>query len=137
MREPEYSVRHVFIAADPESVFREVSDVERWPAWAIHNVKAVRRQPGGTFAIETPRGAGTIRMLASKEGGILDHEFVDPVQGAWYVPARVTSFVGGALFCMALAKPPGISSELFGESMRQLDEELEVLKRKVEGRAND
>ena len=136
MSEPEYSVRYIFIAADPESVFREVSDVERWPAWAIHNVKTARRQLDGTFAMETPRGAGTIRMLASKEGGILDHEFVDPVQGAWYVPARVTPFVDGALFCMALAKPPEISSELFAQSMSQLDEELQVLKRRVESPAN-
>jgi hypothetical protein len=136
MPEPIYSIRHVFIRSDPDAVFREVQDVARWPTWATHNVKRAVRQSDGTYTIETPRGTGTIRMH-SAAGGILDHEFVDPIQGTWRVPARVAPFLDGALFSMALAKPAPIAETLFAQGMAELDEELQTLKALVEGRSGD
>ena len=135
--EPIYSLRHVYIDGDPGAVFRMVDDVERWPAWATHNVTSARRQPDGAYAIETPRGAGTIRMRSSEAGGILDHEFIDPVQGAWRVPARVAPFGDGAVFSMTLAKPPQMSAELFARSMADVDEELRNLKALIEDRSRE
>jgi len=132
MPDPIYSIQSVFIAADPSTIFGLIADVTKWPSWAIHNVSRATKKADGTFAIMTPRGPGRVRMLADAARGIVDHEFVDPVEGVWIVPARVTPFLGGALLTMALAKPPSMSDEEFTQSMRLLADELRTLRRVAE-----
>ncbi len=134
MTDPAYSVRSVFIARAADAVFDAVADVATWPQWAVHNVRSARALPDGTFAIETPRGPGRIRAKMARDCGILDHEFIDPVEGTWLVPGRVAPLAGGAVVSMAFAKPPGMPGDAFAAGMKDLDDELAHLKRLLENR---
>lgn len=59
------------------------------PQWAIHNVKGIRPLGNNEWEIETPRGAGKLVPHFEQEFGILDHEFIDPKEGAWAVSPRI------------------------------------------------
>ena len=61
--------------------------------------------------------------------GILDHDFIDPREGRWTVPARVVPTSNGTVFIMTLEKPEGMPGAVFQRGLQELDEELGELAR--------
>jgi hypothetical protein len=62
--------------------------------------------------------------------GILDHEFVDPKEGAWGVSARIVpAGAGDSVYMITLVKPPSMPEEAFRHDMRLVEEELETMRR--------
>lgn len=82
--------------------------------------------------LQTPLGAGQIRIRPQEALGILDHDFVGP-DARWTVPARVVSNGEGAEFMMTFFKPPIFSDEVFREQLALVDVELARLKEILEG----
>lgn len=124
--------KSVEIAADLGTVFDTVHDVGTWPSWAVHNVKSARDLGGGRWEIQTPRGPGTVHMRERRDLGILDHEFVDPREGSWIVPARVVRVGSVSVFMMTFARPPAMTQSGFVAATDLVGEELKLLKQKLE-----
>jgi hypothetical protein len=81
------------------------------------------------WEIQTPRGPGVLHIRGVEDFGILDHDFIDPVEGKWTVPARVAPTSTGAVFIMTLEKPAGMPDEAFERGLKELDDELAQLTR--------
>ena len=62
-----------------------------------------------------------------EEHGILDHDFIDPIEGKWTVPSRLVPTSTGSVFTMTLEKPVGMPDEAFRRGLEGLDDELAVL----------
>lgn len=124
--------RQVTIDLPPEAVFRYLADLANWPAWAIVNVKAVRRPADGDWwDLTTPLGSGKLRIRPNHALGILDHDFVGP-DASWTVPARVVANGAGSTFMMTFFQPPVFTDEVFDAQMKLLDVELATLKELLE-----
>ncbi len=127
------TTKSIQIERPASDVFAFVSDLTMMPKWAIHNVKAIRPLGDGSWQIETPRGPGQIVPHFRADCGILDHEFIDPREGRWSVPARVVPVDNStSAFIITLRKPDTMPEYAFAPAMRLMDEELAALKSCVE-----
>jgi hypothetical protein len=88
----------------------------------------------GYWLMEGPRGTSKVKMNSDQSKGILDHEFIDPQEGHWKVPARVVPGSEGAHFMITFTKPDPMPDEAFEAGMKLLDEELLQLKKRLENR---
>jgi hypothetical protein len=122
----------VVINRSPMAVFAFLADGENWPKFAVHNIFSIRPGTEGDWAIETPRGPGRLRLKTTASFGIVDHEFIDPQEGRWEVPARVVSADNRSVFVMTLSKPERMSEQGFQAGLALLDEELVTLKQVLE-----
>lgn len=122
----------IFINASPEAVFAFLNQGENWQKFSIHNIYALRPTGEGDWHIETPRGPGRLRLKTNATFGIVDHEFIDPREGTWKVPARVVPAGDGAVFMMTLTRPTQMPETAFRDGMTKLDEELATLKQLIE-----
>ncbi|HEU5383757.1 MAG TPA: hypothetical protein VFV38_50810 [Ktedonobacteraceae bacterium] len=122
----------VQINRNPMAVFAFLANGENWPKFAIHNIHSILPGTEGDWVIETPRGPGLLRLKTVASLGIVDHEFIDPQEGRWEVPARVVSASGQAVFMMTLSKPERMSERDFQAGLTLVDEELATLKRVLE-----
>ncbi|WP_437759038.1 kynureninase [Sorangium sp. So ce1389] len=128
------STHAVLIAASAERVFEVVSDPAQIPLWAVHFCSSVRADGGALWAT-TPRGEVRFAMRADRALGVVDFGHLG-ADGAWrYSPTRVTPVEGGAVFLYTFFRRPGISDERFEAMKREMEEELALLKRLVEGHA--
>ena len=128
MSDPAFSIQAEFIPASVEAVFDAFNNVEGWPRWAVHHIKSAVRNADGTFAIQTPRRAGVLRLKTERRHGILDYEFTDSKEGSWLVCGRVAPFAEGALISINFGKPPGVSDDEFNKGMTLVKEELKKLR---------
>lgn len=120
------------IKASTEKVWNYVNDLSKWPEWAIHNVKTSKQGMDGYWLMEGPRGVSKVKMRGEKSSGLLDHDFIDPREGHWKVPARVVQGSEGAHFMITFTKPEQMPDEAFEMGMKLFDEELQALKRNLE-----
>jgi hypothetical protein len=114
-------------------VFAFVADPSNTPRWAIHRVRSIRSVDGRVWLIDTPHG--TVKFVSHFHGefGILDHEFVDPQDRHWVIPARVVSSGRCAsVFMITLTRPDAVAENLFDVAVLSMDEELRTLKACVE-----
>jgi hypothetical protein len=113
----------------PQAAWRLLADGGQWPHWAIRNVLASRPLGEDRWEIQTPRGPGVLRIRGVEASGILDHDFIDPVEGKWTVPARVVPTSTGSVFIMTLEKPAAMPHDAFERGLKELDDELAELAR--------
>jgi hypothetical protein len=111
------------------AAWRFLADGARWPQWAIRNVLTSKPVGEDRWEIQTPRGAGILRIRSVEALGILDHDFIDPREGQWTVPARVVPLSKGSAFIMTLERPIGMPPEAFERGLQELDDELAQLAR--------
>lgn len=118
-----------------EKAFEFLADPANMPQWAIHNLKAIEPATATSWRIDTPRGAGMFVPHFEQAHGIVDHEFIDPKEGSWQVPARVVSLgPETSLYMITLTKPEPMSAEAFEQGMVLMDDELKTLKNILEQR---
>ncbi len=119
----------VQIACPAAEGYRFVADPATMPQWAIHNVKGIRPLANNEWEIETPRGAGKLVPHYEQEFGILDHEFIDPKEGAWAVSARIVpAGTTDSVYMITLVRPPKMPEEAFRQGMSLVEEELQKMK---------
>jgi hypothetical protein len=116
-----------------EKTFEFVANAANWPQFAIHNIYSIQLAEDGYWLMETPRGAGKLKIHPQKRYGLLDHEFIDKREGKWIVPTRVVPTPDGCHLTMTFSKPAELPTQLFEEGMKLLEEELETLKKILEG----
>ncbi len=121
--------KSIALACSAEVAWRFLADGSRWPQWAIRNVLESRPAGEKSWEIRTPRGTGILRIRGIEAHGILDHDFIDPKEGTWTVPARVVPLSSGSAFMMTLEKPAGMPAEAFEQGLQELDVELAQLAR--------
>jgi hypothetical protein len=123
----------IFISADPDATFAYVSDIDNLPRWAINFCHSVERDRGFNM-IETPAGRMLFQLKADGGTGIID--FIGGPSSAqltrWH--SRVVAAPGGgSLFIFTAVRQPGEKLEAFEGQCTMLAEELECLRRQVEG----
>jgi hypothetical protein len=119
-----FVTRSIALSCSPQAAWKFLADGGQWPRWAVHNVLASTPLGHDRWQIQTPRGPGVLQIRGVYAYGILDHEFIDPKEGKWNVPARVVPISTGALFLMTLERPPGMPDEFFRRGLADLDDEL-------------
>ncbi|WP_438029287.1 kynureninase [Sorangium sp. So ce233] len=130
------STHAVLIAASAERVFEVVSDPAVLPRWAVHFCSSVRADGDALWAT-TPRGEVRFAMRADRALGVVDFGHLG-ADGAWrYSPTRVMPAEGGAVVLYTFFRRPGISEDRFEAMKREMEEELALLKRLVEGQAGE
>jgi hypothetical protein len=125
----------VQIECPVESAFAFLADPANMPQWAVHNLKSIHYAGDNRWIIETPRGEGGFVPHFDPAYGILDHEFIDPKEGTWRVPARIVS-IGpkSSIYMITLTKPARMPCEAFTHGMQLMDDELRTLKDILEKR---
>lgn len=121
--------KSIVLPCSAGAAWRFLADGSQWPRWATRNVLASTPLSEDRWGIQTPRGAGILRIRSIEAFGILDHDFIDPREGPWTVPARVVPLSKGSTFIMTLEKPGGMPPEAFERGLRELDDELAQLAR--------
>jgi hypothetical protein len=123
----------VHIACPAAKAFQFVADPSTMPQWAIHNVKGIRHLSNDEWEIQTPRGTGKLIPHFNAPHGILDHEFVDPREGAWNASARVVSAgPSDSVYMITLVKPLAMPLEAFMQGVPLVQQELDTMKRILE-----
>ena len=113
-------------------MFAFLMEAKNWPRWAIQGVKSVQPGSGGFWDVETPEGPARFKLEGHGASGIIDITFIHGKRYSLTIPGRVVDIGGGSVFVMVFAKPPVMSDEQFKQSMKQVDEELSLLKRILE-----
>ena len=121
--------KSISLACSQQAAWKLLADGGQWPHWAIRNVLASKPLGGGRWEIQTPRGPGVLQIRGVEAYGILDHDFIDPKEGKWTVPACVVPISTGSVFIMTLEKPAGMPDEAFERGLQGLDDELAQLAR--------
>jgi len=117
------------LPCSPQAAWKLLADGGQWPHWAIRNVLASKPVGEDRWEIQTPRGPGVLHIRGVEDSGILDHDFIDPLEGKWTVPPRVVPTSIGAVFIMTLEKPAGMPDEAYERGLKELDDELAELAR--------
>jgi hypothetical protein len=117
------------LPCSPKVAWKLLADGGQWPHWAIRNVLASKPVGEDRWEIQTPRGPGVLHIRGVEDSGILDHDFIDPIEGKWTVPARVVPTSTGSVFIMTLEKLAGMPHDAFERGLKDLDDELAQLAR--------
>lgn len=121
--------KSISLPCSRQIAWKLLSDGGQWPSWAIRNVWAAKPIGENRWEIQTPRGPGVLHIRGVEAYGILDHDFIDPKEGKWTVPARVVPTTTGCVFIMTLETPAGMPHETFERGLQGLDDELDQLAR--------
>lgn len=121
--------KSIVLSCSAGTAWSFLADGSRWPQWATRNVLASKQVSEDRWEIQTPRGAGILRISGVEALGILDHDFIDPREGRWTVPARVVPLSKGSAFIMTLERPGGMPTEAFERGLQELEDELAQLAR--------
>jgi uncharacterized protein YndB with AHSA1/START domain len=119
------------IEAAPERVFAYVSVPENQPEWAVNFVRSTRPLGDGRHVMETPVGEMTYRLETDSRQGTVDYVFESP-GGESVLPTRVVPHPAGSVFTFTLLRQPGMPDEAWESGKRGLDEELAILKERLE-----
>ena len=116
--------KSILLPCSAPAAWKLLADGQQWPRWAVRNVLASAPLGEDRWQIQTPRGPGVLHIRGDRAFGILDHDFIDPLEGKWTVPARVVPTSIGAVFIMTLEKPAGMPDDVFERGLKELDDEL-------------
>lgn len=122
-------VKSVGLDCAASDAFAFIMEAKNWPRWAIHGVKTVTPGAGGFWDIETPNGAARFKLEGDAASGVIDTTFVFGSGDSWTFPGRVVDAGRGSIFVSVYIKPPAMTDDQFKQSMKQVDEELSILKR--------
>ena len=125
----------VQIETSVQKAYGFLADPANMVQWAIHNLKSIRPVGENVWSIETPRGEGKFVPHFEQAHGILDHEFLDPKEGSWHVPARIVPIgTDASVYIITLTKPEPMPAEAFTQGIALMDEELLKLKEILENK---
>ncbi len=119
------------IEVPPKRVFEYVCVPEHQPEWAVNFVHSTRPLGDGRHLMETPVGEMTYRLEVDSQRGTVDFVFETP-QGESILPTRVTPHPAGSVFSFTILRQPDMPEEAWEAGKRGLDEELALLKRRLE-----
>lgn len=119
------------IEAAPERVFAYVSVPENQPEWAVNFVRSTRPLGDGRHVMETPVGEMIYRLEMDSQRGTVDYVF-EGADGESVLPTRIVPHPAGSVFTFTLLRQPGMPDEAWEAGKRGLDEELAILKERLE-----
>ncbi len=106
-----------------------LSDWRNQPEWATNFVKGIR-QDSDQIMMTTPQGEVPIAWRTHREQGTIDIEF----PGGVVLPTRLSRIAESLVYTFTFSVPSDLPEEAFRMAQRGMDEELEQLKRILEGR---
>jgi len=123
----------VGIERPPEEVYAFVSDPTNLPRWATAFCVSVRRS-GDEWIVETPQAPVRIAFAALNDLGVLDHVVTVSSELEVLSPMRVVANGSGSEVVFSLFQRPGMSEAEFSDDAALVQQDLETLKRVMEGR---
>lgn len=127
----------VVINASLKDVFCYIADPAHLPEWAIGFCKGIRRE-GDVWIVRTGQGDMEIRYVTDPGNGVIDYHIL-PAPGA-DLPAfsRVVPHGDGKVeYIFTQLQFSGMPDHVFDGQVRALEEELQVLKARLEGKTDD
>lgn len=122
----------ISIDCDPNDVSSFVLTPENLPKWAKTFCRSID-MIGGEWVIETPQGSMKVRFAPKNDFGVMDHH-VFPTPGIEiFVPFRVVPNRAGSEVIFTLFQQPGMSDENFEADGKLVEEDLNSLKKVLEG----
>lgn len=122
----------VAISREPAEVYAFVTDPRNLPRWATQFAKSVQKI-GEDWVVQTPDGQVTIRFAPRNELGVLDHVVRLASGQEVAVPMRVVANGTGSEVLFTLLRLPGMSDEHFAHDAAMVEQDLQTLKRVMEG----
>lgn len=124
-----YSTHSITLDVPYERAFAYLSDWRTQPEWAINFVKGVR-QVNDQILLTTPFGEVPVTWQANRELGTIDLRFAD----GNLIPTRLTEMRDGTLlYTLTFGLPAETPAAAFQAGQRGMEEELQTLKRLLEG----
>jgi hypothetical protein len=123
----------VGIERPPAEVYAFVSDPANLPRWATAFCLSVRRS-GDEWIVETPYDPVRIAFVAPNSLGVLDHVVTVAPELEIFSPMRVIANGSGSEVVFTLFQRPGMSDAEFSDDAALVEQDLETLKRVLEGR---
>lgn len=132
---------NVTIARQPQAVYDFVADLKNLPKWATAFCRSIKNE-GDHWVLETPQGPMGMRITARNAFGILDHYVLLPQRGTYsaapgievHVPMRVVANGEGSEVLFTLFRRTEMTDAQFAEDQRLVRQDLDTLKRVLEGK---
>lgn len=121
----------ISIDAAPDRVLSYLSDPRNLPRWAVGFAKGVRQGPDG-WTVETGAGEMGLRLEADGRTGTVDYWMTPASHVTVMAASRVVPRGTGSEYVFTQFQSPGMSDDVFAQSVQALRHELTVLKALLE-----
>ncbi|MCI0554456.1 MAG: SRPBCC family protein [Anaerolineae bacterium] len=128
MSQMKHSTHSVTLNVPYDKAFDYLSDWRNQPQWAINFVKGIR-QEGEQIIMTTPFGDRPIQWRTNRDLGTIDIVF----PGESVLPTRLTAIGDSLVYTFTFSVPANLPDEEFRAGQHGMDEELQTLKRILEG----
>lgn len=123
--------RSIHIQAAPEKVVSFLADPRNLPRWAVGFAKSVR-EDDGRWLVTTGSAEWVVRVEVEPRFGVVDF-FMSPAPGVeGLAGSRVLPNGAGSEYVFTQFQAPGMSDQVFEQSVRALTHELAVLRALLE-----
>ncbi|HSP59690.1 MAG TPA: SRPBCC family protein [Ornithinimicrobium sp.] len=116
----------------PQDVYDVAADPDTLPRWAAGLAGGQVEREGEALVVHSPMGRVRVRFTARNELGVLDHDVTLPSGATVHNPMRVLPHPEGAEVLFTL-RQLDLSDEEFERDARMVEDDLDRLKRLVEG----
>ena len=121
----------ISIDAEPATLVQFLANPKNLPRWAVGFAKSVREESGHWF-VRTAAGEMGVRIVADRASGVVDF-WLSPAPGVEALAAsRVIPRGRHSEYVFTQFQGPGMTDEMFRQSVKAVEHELTVLKALVE-----
>jgi uncharacterized protein YndB with AHSA1/START domain len=120
------------IAATPQQVYEFVADAGNLPKWAAGLAQSEITREGDNLFVESPMGRVTVTFAPRNEYGVVDHDVRLPSGEVVTNPVRIIAHPDGAEIVFTV-RQLGLTDEEFDRDATTVGEDLDTLKRLIEG----
>lgn len=128
MAKMKHSTHGVTLNVPYDKAWAYLSDWRNQPQWGTNFVQGIR-QEGGQIIMTTPNGDVPIGWRANRNLGTIDIVF----PGESVLPTRLTAIGDSLVYTFTFSLPADLPEEAFRAGQHGLEEELQNLKRILEG----
>lgn len=122
-----HSTHAVTLEVPYDRAFTYLSDWRTQPQWAVNFVKGVREE-NGQILMTTPFGEVPVQWRTNRDLGTIDIVFPHGV-----TPTRLVAIGDSLVYTFTFSVPADMPEEEFRAGQRGMDQELQHLKRILEG----
>lgn len=124
----------VAIARPYPEVAAYLAKPERFPDWASGLGRGFSALDDGTWRVETPEGAATVRFSPANDFGVADHWVRLPDGSTVYIPLRVLRNHDGSEVTLTLFRLPAMDDARFAADCDWVRRDLETLRAVLEAK---
>lgn len=128
MASMKHSTHAVILEVDFGTAYDYLSDWRNQPEWAVKFLKGIREEDGQIIMATVPFGDVPVGWSTNRELGTIDVVF----PGDSVLPTRLTAIGDSCVYTFTFSVPSDTPDEEFETGKRNMDEELQTLKKILE-----